>query len=245
MNPRGYHRTPPGPDQRVRNDLQGETALREQARQAVRSADAPAADAPGLERLQRHARRTLDEQLARIRRLHAAPACARGCAMCCHLRVMATPAEVFGLARYIRRQLAAGALQELARQVSGTAIRLRGIPRERLLATNVPCPLLVDGACSMYAARPFNCRAYHSLDVDACTASFNNPGDASLTHPQSAMVARVNEGVQQGLADVLGQAGLDRSQYELVTALDEALSDPAAEARFLHGEPAFRSALRA
>ena len=245
MNPRGYHRTPPGPDQRVRNDLQGETALREQARQAVRSADAPAADAQGLERLQRHARRTLDEQLARIRRLHAAPACARGCAMCCHLRVMATPAEVFGLARYIRRQLAAEALAELTRQIADTATRLHAIPRERLLATNVPCPLLVDGACGMYAARPFNCRAYHSLDVDACTASFNNPGDASLTHPQSAMVARVNEGVQQGLADVLGQAGLDRSQYELVTALDEALSDPAAEARFLHGEPAFRSALRA
>lgn len=228
----------------MQNQPQGEAALRERARQAVRSADAPAADAAGMERLQRHARRTLDEQLARVRRQHAAPACARGCAMCCHLRVMATPAEVFGLARYIRRQLAPAALEDLAGQVSATAARLHAIPRERLLATNVPCPLLVDGACSMYAARPFNCRAYHSLDVDACTASFNNPGDAGLTHPQSAMVARINEGVQQGLADVLGQAGLDRSQYELVTALDEALSDPGAETRFLLGEAAFRSALR-
>ena len=165
--------------------------------------------------------------------------------MCCHLRVMATPAEVFGLARYIRRQLATTALQDLTRRIADTATHLHAIPRERLLATNVACPLLVDGACSMYAARPFNCRAYHSLDVDACTASFNNPDDASLTHPQSAIVARINEGVQQGLADELGKAGLDRSQYELVTALDEALSDPGAEARFLRGEAASRGALRA
>lgn len=229
----------------MQDDLKGEAALREQARQAVRSAAVPRPDAAELERLQRHARRTLEEQLARVRRLHATPACARGCAMCCHLRVASTPAEVFGLARYIRRQLAPAALDDLVTRIAGTAARLHALPRERLLATNVPCPLLADGACSMYAARPFNCRAYHSLDVDACTASFNDPDDAGLKHPQSAMVARINEGVQQGLGEMLGQAGLDRSQYELVTALDEALSDHDAEARFLRGETAFRRALRA
>lgn len=229
----------------MQDDLPGETALRDQARQAVGSADAPPRDASGLDRLQRHARRRLDEQLARVRRLHEKPACARGCAMCCHLRVMAMPAEVFGLARYIRRQLAPRALQELVARISDTAVRLHAIPPERLLAVNVPCPLLVDGACSMYPARPFNCRAYHSLDMQACAASFDNPGDASRGHPQSAIVARINEGVQQGLADVFARTGLDRGQYELVTALDEALSDPEAEARFLHGETAFRRALRA
>ena len=165
--------------------------------------------------------------------------------MCCHLRVMATPAEVFGLVRYMRRELDARAMDETTRRIAETAARLRALPRERLLATNVPCPLLVDNACSMYPARPFNCRAYHSLDYDACVDSFHNPQDSSRTHPQSALVTRINEGVQQGLIEALQRSGVDAGQYELVTALDEALADPETEARFSRGETAFRRALRA
>lgn len=224
--------------------MQDERALRDQARQAVRTAAGGGAAAPDLARLQRQARRTLEQQLAGIRRAHAPLACGRGCALCCHLRVMATPAEVFGLVDYMRREPGPDGLAGVARRIAGTAARLRALPPERLLATNVPCPLLVEDACSMYPARPFNCRAYHSLDYGACLDSFRNPDDATRTHPQSALVARVNEGVQQGLHDVMRASGLDTRQYELVTALDEALSDPAAEARFLRGEPAFRTALR-
>ena len=223
--------------------MQDERALRDQARQAVREAGGDPAR-PDLERLQRHARRTLDGQLARIRPAHAPMACARGCALCCHLRGMAPPAEVFALARYMRRELGPRGLEEAGQRIAGTAARLRALPPGSLLATNVPCPLLVDDACSMYPARPFNCRAYHSLDYAACLESFNDPGNATLTHPQSALVARINEGVQQGLHDAVRASGLDTRQYELVTALDEALSDPDAEARFLRGEPAFRTALR-
>lgn len=225
--------------------MQDEQALREQARRAVHSAVADRPAAKDLDRLQRHARRTLDDQLARVRRAHAPPACARGCAMCCHLRVMATPGEVFGLLAYMRRQLDRAGLDEVSQQISETAARLHALPRERLLSTNVPCPLLVDNACSMYPARPFNCRAYHSLDLDACLASFQEPDNHALTHPQSATITRINEGVQQGLVDGLGQAGVDARQYELVTALDEALADEDAEPRFLRGEPAFHRALRA
>src|SRR5690606_1183681 len=106
------------------------------------------------------------------------------------------------------------------------------------------CPLLVDNACSMYPARPFNCRAYHSLDRDACLASFNHPEDPGLTHPQSALLPRINEGVQLDFIDLLDQAGADTRQYELVTALDEALHDPDAEGRHLRGEAAFQRALQ-
>ena len=224
--------------------MQDERALREQARQAVRAAADGGPAGLDLEHLQRHARRTLEDQLARVRRAHAPLACARGCALCCHLRVMATPGEVFGLVRYMRRELGWQALDEVRQRIAETAARLRALPRGRLLATNVPCPLLVDNACSMYAARPFNCRAYHSLDYDACLDSFENPDDASRTHPQSALVSRINEGVQQGLHDSLRQSALDTCQYELVTALDEALADHEAEPRFLRGEPAFREALQ-
>lgn len=164
--------------------------------------------------------------------------------MCCHLRVMATPAEVLGLVQYMKQQMQAEAFAAAVARIAATAARLHSLPPDRLLLTNVACPMLAEGACTAYAARPLNCRAYHSLDYNACLSSFLEPDDASLAHPQSAPEARVHEGVQLGLMDVLRSAGVDSRQYELVTALDEALKDPQAAERFARGETVFRAALQ-
>lgn len=225
--------------------MTNEQAVREQARQAVHQAVSDGARRDDLDGVQRKVQRVLDAQLALTPRASRSQvACAKGCAMCCHLRVMATPAEVFALVGYMRRQLDQDAFEMRAARIASVAAQVHGLPRERLLLTNIACPLLVDGACSMYPARPFNCRAYHSLDYDACLASFEHPADTSLSHPQSALQARVHEGVQQGFLDVLRKVNVDSSQYELVTALDEALQDPQAEQRFARGDAVFRRALR-
>ncbi|MBX3724541.1 MAG: YkgJ family cysteine cluster protein [Xanthomonadales bacterium] len=220
--------------------------LREQARQATR-AMAPARPAAGdLERARRGALRVLDGQLARLpSAVRGQLACRRGCALCCHLRVAVTAVEVLALAAYIRSQLDEAGFVALRERIADSAAQLHALPTGRLFATNLPCPLLAaDGACSMYAARPFNCRAYHSLDYAACLASFQQPEDATLGHPRSVAVARVHAGVQQGLREAGETAGTDTDHYELVTALAEALGDPGVDARFAAGETAFRTALR-
>lgn len=222
-----------------------EQALREQARRAVHAAIGPSGAPAELGTTHRKAQRVLDSQLAlRPRASRPEVACRKGCAMCCHLRVMATPAEVLGLVHYMQQQLGAEAMDAAAARIAFAAAQLRLLPRERLLLTNVACPVLVDGACGAYAARPLNCRAYHSLDYDACLASFLEPADTSLTHPHSAPDARVHEGVQLGLIEVLRSAGVDSRQYELVTAMDEALRDLQASERFARGETVFRTALQ-
>jgi hypothetical protein len=130
-------------------------------------------------------------------------------------------------------------------RIRDTAKQVSGLPRDRLLAVNIPCPMLQpDGACGIYPARPLNCRAYHSLDVTACRASFENPGDPSLTHPQSGWVAAINGGAQEGLRDGLRAIGADTTQYEFVTALAEAFDDPDCGRRHDAGEAVFRRALR-
>lgn len=223
----------------------GERELRERSRRAVLEAVPRGMERGDVEALRRRTLKVLDAKLVEVpRKSRARIACARGCAMCCHLRVMATPAEVLGLVAYIQGSLAEDAFAALAARISAAAARIRGLPRERVLTTNIPCPLLVDDACSMYPARPLNCRAYHSLDVEACRDSFRHPQDLSLTHPQSALFSRVNEGVQQGFIEAMRGVGLDSSQYELVTALDEALHDPDTGLRFQRGETVFLQALR-
>jgi hypothetical protein len=186
----------------------------------------------------------LDEELARLPPRPHAPACAAGCAMCCHLRVAVTPLEVFGLLDYLLKSLSAHDWQSMRGRIADTAREVHALPHQALLVTNIPCPVLEDGRCAGYAGRPLNCRAYHSLDLAACERSFAQPDDLTLGHPQDAAVARVNEGVQRGFLDAQSSAGLDAEQYELATALAEAIDDPGARPRLNRGERAFRKALR-
>lgn len=225
--------------------MPSEQSLRDDARRAVHAAAPAGAARDQAEALRRRTLKVLDVQLLGVPRAsHAKVACAKGCDLCCHLRVMATPVEVLGLADYLQRTLAADELSALAARIADTAARLHALPQDQVLRTNLPCPLLADGACSVYPARPLNCRAYHSLDLQACQASFARPEDLSLTHPQSALIARVNEGVQQGFVDVLRDMAVDTRQYELVTALDEGFKDPGTRKRFARGEPVFLHALQ-
>lgn len=212
---------------------------RAQAREAGHAATR-AGLVEGPEAARRRALRILDEQLRRIPAADRAPvACAAGCVFCCHLRVMATPAEVFGLLDYLRQSLDADAFAAFEARVAAAAERIAGLDREQLLATNLACPVLVDGRCAGYPARPFNCRAYHSLDRSACERSFAEPSDPTLGHPQYTQVTRANEGLQSGFIAGLGEAGYDNRQVELVGALAEALADPEARRRFLARGPAF------
>lgn len=222
-----------------------ELALRDQARRAVNALVPSDANRSDVEPVRRKALKALDAQITHVPRTSLARiACAKGCSLCCHLRVMATPAEVIGLAAFMRQTLPPARLEALTGTIAASAAAIRAVPVSKLLSTNIACPLLLDGACSMYAARPFNCRAYHSLDYQACLDSFNHPDDHGLGHPQSALLSRVNEGVQQGFIDVLDRVDADKAQYELVTALDETFHDPEVPQRFMRGEAAFRAALK-
>lgn len=204
-----------------------------------------AATREGPEPARRKLLRTLETELRSVPAADRGPvACRAGCAFCCHLPVMATPAEVFGLLDYIDAEFGSDAATSFRDRVEETAARVHALGAEARVTTNVACPVLVDGNCSAYAARPFNCRSYHSLDRDACEDSFNDPADTSRQHPQFSAVARVHEGVQGGLVAGLAEAGFDATQYELVTALAEALVDPDARVRFEAGEQAFKHALK-
>jgi Fe-S-cluster containining protein len=216
------------------------------ARQAVSDAIRPELQKRDAEGARRKAQARLEIELTAVARASAhVPACARGCAMCCHLRVAAMPVEVLGVARYLRRQLPPEALELRVARIREAAAAVSALPSGQLLAVNIACPLLdADGACSVYPARPLNCRAYHSLDVAACRESFEDPGNLSLQHPQSGWISAVNGGAQEALRDGLRAAGTDAAQYEFATALDEAFDDPDCERRHERGETVFRRAVR-
>jgi Fe-S-cluster containining protein len=77
--------------------------------------------------------------------------CDKGCSYCCHIPAMIHRTEAEAIAKLTGRKLT--------------------IPKKYVLEPNKayngkPCPMLKDGACSIYEHRPMTCRVHHMLDND-------------------------------------------------------------------------------
>jgi hypothetical protein len=163
--------------------------------------------------------------------------CRRGCAYCCHGYVSATAPQVFAAADAVRaeRLTFAAALERLR----STAARVHGLGWRERIGLRLPCPLLVDNACSIYAARPLSCRGYVSLSVAACARAFEDPSQAV---PMPPAYASVRSALEMALRAALKANALPHASYELNGALTRALELDEAQARWLAGEPVFDAA---
>jgi Fe-S-cluster containining protein len=175
-----------------------------------------------------------------IRVHQVAVACRRGCSHCCHMQVEILPPEAFALAAWLKRQLDASALDAVRNRLRGNAARTRQLGDEGRKRANMPCALLgSDGACTAYAARPAQCRRFHSTHLPTCEASFAAPDDDSISSPAHPLVMHNVQVVvtvaQHGLRD----AGLDSTPRDMNLALLEALEGSTAERRWRDGKKAF------
>ncbi len=185
--------------------------------------------------------RRLDAILEASVRGHAVGlACKAGCHYCCHLPVQVRAYEAFALAAWLRREWDCEALAALVARLRASLERIRELGEEGRKRTNLACALLDDaGRCRAYAARPAQCRKFHSTRLEVCEASYADPADdtiASPEHPAVAHNAAVN--ITQA-AHAARDAGLDAEPYELSNALLEALENPKAERRWRDGKKAF------
>jgi Fe-S-cluster containining protein len=167
--------------------------------------------------------------------------CRKGCSFCCYLQVATDIPTVIRIVEHMRTTFTPQALAEARRRIEERhAAWLATTPGQRL-ARLQRCPLLVDGNCSVYAARPAYCRTWHSFDVTKCEASYNHP-EAPVTipayKPLLVMALHVEGGVEQGLF----RSGLDPHTVDLVPALWLAFNIPDADARWLAGEDVFEPA---
>ena len=74
---------------------------------------------------------------------------------------------------------------------------------EALEKSKMPCPLLQNGSCSAYQARPMACRIYLSMNEASCITFYENPYHATnfpalLEFPLQAG-RMMNEGMNEGL----------------------------------------------
>jgi hypothetical protein len=164
-------------------------------------------------------------------------ACAKGCAHCCQMWVDASPAEILYLAKSLtgrRRTLASDAVSNALQNSGHMSFDERG--------TFVsPCPMLEDGACSVYAARPMACRGAASLDAAVCARAYNLLSNEEIPLPVPYML--LGSGYRLALAGAGRRAGLRYQAVELNSGLEVAFAGPGAEGRWLAGDDPFANAL--
>ena len=173
---------------------------------------------------------------------HLTPACQKGCWHCCTHLVTASVPEVLRIANVIRESWTTEEIDALKERI---AVHKEAIKPAKGTPQNTwprhACPLLQDGACSVWKDRPFVCRGWNSLDVQPCIEKERNPQSGVREQGLAHQVA-VTDYILQGYEAALASARVNADLCELSHALDIALNKPDAAARYLNGDNLFAPA---
>jgi Fe-S-cluster containining protein len=166
--------------------------------------------------------------------------CAKGCAFCCHVSVTASAPEIFLVAHAIREGHK-NDLEAVLARVRGADEKTRGLTSMERAKRKIPCAMLQDNMCTVYAARPGGCRGFTSTSKAACERGFNGEF-VQVNTP--AVWTSLRSAHKQALWAALAAANLPVEFYEFHHGLRIALETPDAEMRWLNGEDIFAGVAR-
>ncbi len=212
------------------------TEYQKSSAQIAKLKDSPAALGKSYERYDNLIAKAFDESPTK-------PACKAGCAFCCHYKVEVRAHEMLLIKGYMQKHFSPEKIQSVLAEAETNAAIIRTLTPEQHLTTNLKCPMLVDNQCSVYPARPFRCRNFHSTDAIACEQSFNDPGNMEIAVGMIEEVAMLADALTQGFEAAAEQTGKDNRVYDFNTALVEVFEDANALKRYQRGKQTFQSAL--
>ena len=168
------------------------------------------------------------------------PACAAGCAFCCHTLVSVLPPEAFYLAAHIDERPDADAIRQ--RVISHDAAN-RGKSGAARHEGRIACPMLDPETwlCSVHEARPLTCRSMHSSDRGACQQAFDER-DAYIPAPSHQLFFDNTQAYYDAFGTALDRAGLVCEPLELNAALATIWTGKKVMIRWLQGEDPFADA---
>lgn len=159
-------------------------------------------------------------------------ACRAGCSWCCYFSVDVRPVEVFRILAFLQREFDKGRRSRVLAEVKANHDVLHGLDDLERARRNVKCAFLMDGKCSIYAARPQMCRNYHATNAAGCERSYLEPDNVDIDPEFAPYVYQAGGAHVDAFSKAMSDAGYDSRVYELNSALVAALSQPDALARF-------------
>ena len=120
-------------------------------------------------------------------------------------------------------------------QIRANSAIFRMLDEDERVTRNVKCPFLDESRCGIYAVRPQSCRNYHATNAAGCQQSFEHPEDLEIDPDFAPGVYQAGSAHVEAFSAAMFGAGYDVKAYELNSALDAALAEPAARERFESG----------
>jgi Fe-S-cluster containining protein len=145
--------------------------------------------------------------------------CAKGCAWCCYQPVYALTNEVLFLHEFVESKFDEQKKAEIYRKADEKNILLKGLPKEVLQNAKHPCPLLTDGACSAYEARPMACRIYLSMSVGSCKNFYSDPSNPSSIPELMDFPLKAGRMMNEGFKAALKQLGRISEEFRIEEGL--------------------------
>lgn len=142
-------------------------------------------------------------------------ACKKGCEWCCHQPVFALDYELVFLKKYMEEEFSAAVKHEIRKRAADKNLKLSLLKGDDQLNTKFPCPLLVDGACMAYKARPVACRIYLSSNLNSCLNFFNKPEDKNSYPALLDFPMRAGRMLNEGFKAALKMEGIIAREFRI------------------------------
>ena len=141
--------------------------------------------------------------------------CRKGCEWCCHQPVFALDFELDYLNDFINHNFNEQKQNEIKKRAANKDKKLSMLKDTDLLDAKFPCPLLENGACIAYKARPMACRIYLSGDVNSCLKFYQNPGNKNSVPALLNITLRTGQMMNEGFKAALKTKGIKTQEFRI------------------------------
>jgi Fe-S-cluster containining protein len=167
------------------------------------------------------------------------PACKKGCAYCCEFKVEAGAEEIFLAIDHAQKTLSKEQQAGILDRAKHNKKTLSLMNQAARIQANVSCAFLSDSECLIYEARPAMCRKMHSLKVDPCRQSYEQPDNDVIENAELNLVTAITTTAISASRDGINESGQDAKIYDLNLVLADALENSKLRKRWNQGKKAF------
>jgi len=160
-----------------------------------------------------------DSIIALAERQNIKVACFKGCQWCCHQAVYANSYELHYLSDRIKRDFYPKDLADIIGKTDAKYQITSELLDEEILKYKAPCPLLKDGACSAYKARPMACRIYLSTKLETCLEFYNHPENETNFPALINFPLRAGKMMNEGFRAALKEFGIETAEFRMEEGL--------------------------
>ena len=160
-----------------------------------------------------------DSIVALSDRQNKSAACKKGCHWCCHQAVYANSYELHFLSEKIKSRFSSEKISNYIDASEAKFAVTSKMNEEEVSTYKAPCPLLENGACSIYDARPMACRIYLSINLETCLEFYRHP-ENKLNYP--ALIEfplRAGRMMNEGFMAALKGVGIATAEFRLEDGL--------------------------